>query len=160
MGNALSPTVTQANGESSTEEVEEPKSKLLPLGERLVDPSQKPWPERRPLVPDKPCESFPAGRVPREVWDLVLCHVPALSDAVAFGRVCPLFASVLRTSRAWPQLLDGQHGEGMSTVLAQSRAVLEAVQSKRAIHSAELEEAKERFYRRARLELIRLQLVK
>ncbi len=135
---------------------------LLSLRQRLGAEGQRPWPERRPLRPEREEETnrHPVGQVPKEVWDLVLGFLSSAEDAVNFGRTCLLFAHVLRASRVWPRLLDGRYGDGMSAVLAQSRAVLEAVQEHRRVETAELVAARETFYRRARLEMIRLHLLR
>jgi hypothetical protein len=164
MGGYLSSEASGASAQATApaSAIEEKEDEgLLSLRQRLVSEDQRPWPERKPLRPEVDDGApFPVGRVPKEVWDLVLCFLSSAVDATAFGRACSLFSHVLRVSRVWPRLLDGRYGQGMSAVLAQSRAVLEAVQEHRRVETAELVAARETFYRRARLEMVRLHFLR
>jgi hypothetical protein len=91
--------------------------------------------------------------VPRDVWCIILGFLDTAEDAISFGRVCSLFAICLRCSQVWPRLLDLKFGAGLSTVLSQSRCILDSVHEKRVVDKEELRRARETFYRRARLEV-------
>lgn len=123
---------------------------ILPLKSRLApDPVSL---SRRYLTLATP-SSCRIVEVPKDVWAMILGLLDTAQDAISFGRVCSLFAIVLRSSSVWPRLLDKRFGAGLSVVLSQSRCILDSVQEKRLVDKEELRRARETFFRRARLEV-------
>ncbi len=146
------PPVDVVSLEPSPAEKEEEETVLLSLRQRLApDP---PVLSKRFLTCTAQHTSI--EQVPKDVWNLILGHLDCAEDAIAFGRVCQSFALVLRVSHVWPKLLDKRFGAGLSVVLSQSRCLLDSVHEKRLVDKEELKRAKETFYRRARLEYMRL----
>lgn len=131
-----------------------PPDGLLSLRQRLIDASV-------PTVPKRPLNAqLPAIRaVPKEIWDLVLQYLSA-RDAMAFSATCSLFHATLESSRVWPLLLDGRFGRGLSRCLAQSRVILEAALDHKLVSDGDIVAARENFYRRARLEFLRLHFLR
>ena len=128
---------------------------------------------RRPLCSTREYVSL----VPRDVWDLILGELlsscpkkrvdlqtapitasESLRNILAFSEVCTLFFFVVQVSRVWPMLLDESFGQGLSETISYSRISLDSMWDGQGskIGAEKLQEAKERFHRRAKQEFLKL----